>query len=156
MKRISGPYSYQMYQLSSVNDRLAITKNNNMPLTYRINFAKYCWYMSQYHHIMRISFRRSRLPLSFLSWAYALLGVYFWEYDIPGCRFSAFSYAKPSHFPPTRNDEDVSLHCMFEIVRSYMNGRFSVIPGKDVTIENLGNYQTKPTSTKLFHTQWYI
>jgi len=34
-----------------------------------------------------------------------------------------------------------------------MNGRFSVIPGKDVTIENFGYYQTKPTSSKLFHTQ---
>ena len=56
----------------------------------------------------------------------------------------------------TRNDEDVGLHCMFEIVRSYMNGRFSVISGKDVTIENLGYYQTKPTSSKLFHTQTSI
>ena len=45
---------------------------------------------------------------------------------------------------------------MFEIVRSYMIGRFSVIPGKDVTIENLGYYQTKPTSSKLFHTQTSI
>jgi len=42
---------------------------------------------------------------------------------------------------------------MFEIVRSYINGCFSVIPGKDVTIENLGYYQTKLTSSKLFHTQ---
>jgi len=33
---------------------------------------------------------------------------------------------------------------MFEIVRSYMNGRFSVIPGKYVTIENLG-YYIKPS-----------
>ena len=52
------------------------------------------------------------------------------------CRFSAFSYDRPSHFRrnfrPNRNDEDVGLHCMFEIVRSYMNGCFSVIPGKDV------------------------
>ena len=54
-----------------------------------------------------------------------------------GCRFSAFSYAKPFHFRrnfrPNRNDKDAGLH-MFEFVRSYMNGRFSVIPGKDVTI----------------------
>jgi len=34
-----------------------------------------------------------------------------------------------------------------------MIDRFSLIPGKDVTIENLGYYQTKPTSSKLFHTQ---
>jgi len=31
-----------------------------------------------------------------------------------------------------------------------------VIPGKDVTIENLGYYQTKPTSSKLFHTRTSI
>jgi len=37
-----------------------------------------------------------------------------------------------------------------------MNGRFSVIPGKDVTIENLVYYQSKPTSSKLFHTQTFI
>ena len=43
---------------------------------------------------------------------------------------------------------------MFEIVRSYMNGRFSVIPGKDVTIENLGYYQTKPTSSKLLSVEF--
>ena len=36
-----------------------------------------------------------------------------------------------------------------------MNGRFSVIPGKDVTMENLVYYQSKPTSSKLFHTQTY-
>ena len=52
-------------------------------------------------------------------------------------------------------DEDVSLYNMFGIVRSYMNGHFSVITGKDVTIENLGYYQTKPTSSKLFHTCFY-
>jgi len=45
---------------------------------------------------------------------------------------------------------------MFEFVRSYMNGRFSVIPGKDVTIENLVYYQTNPTSSKLLHTQTSI
>ena len=45
---------------------------------------------------------------------------------------------------------------MFEIVRSYMNGLFSVIPGKDVTTENFGYYQTKPTSSKLFLTQTSI
>jgi len=37
-----------------------------------------------------------------------------------------------------------------------MIGRFSAIPGKDVTIENLGYCQTKPTSSKLFHTQTSI
>jgi len=34
---------------------------------------------------------------------------------------------------PTRNDEDVGLHCVFsvfETVRSYMNDRFSVFPAK--------------------------
>ena len=31
-----------------------------------------------------------------------------------------------------------------------------MIPGKDVTIENLVYYQTKPTSSKLFHTQTFI
>jgi len=31
-----------------------------------------------------------------------------------------------------------------------------VIPGKDVTIENLVYNQTKPTSSKLFHTQTFI
>jgi len=45
---------------------------------------------------------------------------------------------------------------MFEIVTSYLNGHFSVRPGKDVTIENLGYYQTKPTSSKLFLTQTSI
>jgi len=36
-----------------------------------------------------------------------------------------------------------------------MNGRFSVIPGKDVTIENLGYYQLSNQAdlTKLFRTQ---
>jgi len=34
-----------------------------------------------------------------------------------------------------------------------MNGRFSLIRGKDVTIEELGYYQTKPSSNKFFHTQ---
>jgi len=56
------------------------------------------------------------------------------------------------NFRPTRNDEDVGLHCMFEIVRSCVNGRFSVTPGKDVTIENLGYNQTKPTSSKFCFT----
>jgi len=37
-----------------------------------------------------------------------------------------------------------------------MNGRLSVIPGKDVTIENLCYCQTKPTSSKLIHTQTSI
>ena len=37
-----------------------------------------------------------------------------------------------------------------------MNGRFSVMPGKDVTIKNLGYYQIKPTSSKLFQTQTSI
>jgi len=100
------------------------------------------------------------LPLSFLSWAYLLQGIYFWAYGTPGVSISAFSYAKPSHFRrnfrPTRNDEDVGLHCKFEIVRGYMNGRLSVIPGKDVTIENLCYCQTKPTSSKLIHTQTSI
>jgi len=37
-----------------------------------------------------------------------------------------------------------------------MNGRFSVMSGKDVTIENLGYYQIRPTSSKLFQTQTSI
>ena len=39
------------------------------------------------------------------------LGV---RYGTPGCRFSEFSYAKPSHFRrnfrPTLNDKDVGLY----------------------------------------------
>jgi len=62
------------------------------------------------------------------------------------------SYNKPSHFRrnfrPTRND-DVGLHCMFDIVRSDMNGRISLR-------KNSGYYQTKPTAIKLFHTQTSI
>ena len=85
---------------------------------------------------------RTGLPLSFLSWAYVLEGVYFWVYDMPGVSIFGVSYAKPSHF-----------RCNF---RPTWNGRFSVIPGKDVTIENLGYYQTKPTSSKLFHRQTSI
>jgi len=59
------------------------------------------------------------------------------------------------NFRPPGNDEDLGLHCTFQIVRSYMNGRFSVIPGKDVTIENLGYYQLSNQAdlTKLFRTQ---
>ena len=48
--------------------------------------------------------------------------------------FGVAVYANPFHFrrnfKPTRNEEEVDLHCMFEIVSSYMNGRFSVIPEK--------------------------
>ena len=58
------------------------------------------------------------LPLSFLSWAYVFHRVYFWVYGSRRCRFSAFSYAKPSHFRRiilghTRNDEAVGIHNLY-------------------------------------------
>jgi len=54
------------------------------------------------------------LPLSFLSWAYVLQGVYFWAYGTPGVSiFGVFvRQALPfrRNFRPTRNDEDVGLY----------------------------------------------
>jgi len=54
--------------------------------------------------------RSGAVPLSLLNWAYVRQWVYFWAYGTLGCRFSTFSYAKPSdfrrNFRPTRSDED--------------------------------------------------
>jgi len=63
------------------------------------------------------------LPLSFLSWAYILKGVYFGAYGKLGvsifgifiCQAFRFSaYFRPR---PTQNNEDVGLHYIFETVR---------------------------------------
>jgi len=100
------------------------------------------------------------LLLSFSRWAYELQGVYFWYAG--GVNFRHFRTPRLINFRRnsrlTRNYEDVGLHRMFEIVRNYMNGRFSVIPGKryDRKFRLLLLYQTKPTSSKLLHTQTSI
>ena len=46
---------------------------------------------------LHVDWLHTGLPLSFLSWAYALMGVYFWEYGTP--RMSIFGVFVRLAFP---------------------------------------------------------
>jgi len=98
------------------------------------------------HTGVHIWSRYAGLPLSFLSWAYVLQGVYFWAYRYArGVDFRRF---RTPSLPIFGVKLGPTLY--FEIIRSYMNGRFSVMPGKDITIENLATIKPSRLQANCF------